>query len=115
MNTRHHTPWMRLAAAARRAPSGESTSGDADLAAPVGFSTRVVALAGLRPASALIGGPAFERLAARALGFACAGALAMTIWAGLPSSAEASPSGDALSITDSYLDPIGSVLEVVQL
>jgi hypothetical protein len=113
MNDLHHTPWSRLAAAARRAPRDES-SFDADLSAPVGFSTRVVALAGLRPAAGLFGGLAFERLAARALAFSCACALAVTVWASMPATAEASPSADTAAVGDAYLDPVGVLLEVVQ-
>lgn len=114
MNDRHSTPWSRLAAAARRASSAATSFSDESFAVPVGFATRVVARAGIRPAGGLFGGLAFERLAARALGFACACALAVTVWASLPASAEASPSSDTAVVADSYLDPVGSLLEVVQ-
>lgn len=55
-------PWMRLAAAARRAPDGRDT------AAPYGFATRVVALAYAqeRKMTSLL-----ERFSLRALGLAC--------------------------------------------
>ena len=114
MNDRHSTPWSRLAAAARRAPSSATSFADEDFAAPVGFATRVVSRAGIRPAGGLFGGLAFERLAARALGFACACALAVTVWASMPATAEASPSADTAAAADSYLDPVGTLLEVVQ-
>ena len=114
MNDRTSTPWSRLAAAARRAPSAFSSSADEGFAAPAGFATRVVARAGIRPAGGLFGSLAFERLAARALGFACACALGVTVWASLPATAEASPSGDTAVVADSYLDPVGTLLEVVQ-
>jgi len=57
-----HHPWRRLVAAARRAPVEDEGS------APLGFSTRVAALALAReyPAISL-----FERLAPRAVMFAC--------------------------------------------
>lgn len=115
MNDLHHTPWSRLAAAARRAPRDDSSFLAADeLFAPVGFSTRVVALAGLRPSGGLFGGLAFERMAARALGFSCACALAVTVWASVPTSVEAAPSADTSAVSDAYLDPVGALLEVVQ-
>lgn len=57
----HHNDWLRLAAAARRAPADAR-----DTAAPYGFSTRVAALAmagvAERPLTAL-----FERLSLRAV------------------------------------------------
>ncbi len=115
MNDRNSTPWSRLAAAARRAPSPvTSLADDGGLAVPVGFATRVVARAGIRSAGGLFGGIAFERLAARALGFACACALAVTVWASVPATAEASPASDTAAAADSYLDPVGALLEVVQ-
>lgn len=59
-----HTAWLRLVAAARRAPADHR-----ETAAPYGFSTRVAALAMAasveRPLSAL-----FERLSLRAVGVA---------------------------------------------
>lgn len=113
MNARHHTPWSRLAAAARRAPLAPRED-SADLFAPAGFATRVVAHAGLRPSAGLFGGLAFERLAARALGFACAGALAVTVWASMPATATAGSADTAATTTDAYLDPVGAIIEVVQ-
>lgn len=116
MNDRHTTPWSRLAAAARRAPSVAVPASvtEVDLTAPVGFATRVVARADIRPSVGVFGGLAFERLAARALGFACVGALTVTVWASLPATAEASQSADTAVVSDSYLDPVGALLEVVQ-
>ncbi len=112
MNDRPTTPWSRLAAAARRAPVAAPDVA-ADLFAPAGFATRVVAHAAIRPSVGLFGALDFERLAARALGLACAGALAMSVWAGMPSSVEARPTETAAS-TDAYLDPVGAIIEVVQ-
>ena len=115
MNDLHHTPWSRLAAAARRAPRDDASSvAEEDLFAPAGFSTRVVALAGLRPVGGLFGGLAFERMAARALGFSCACALAVSVWASVPTSVEAAPAADTAAVGDAYLDPVGALLEVVQ-
>ena len=111
MNPRQNTPWSRLAAAARRAPVVATDS--PEIVVPAGFATRVVALAGVRPSGGLFAGLAFERLAARALAFSCAGALAVTVWASLPASAEAS-AVDASAVTDYYLDPVGAVMEAVQ-
>lgn len=114
MNDRHHTPWARLAAAARRAPLASREEAAADPLAPAGFATRVVAHAGIRPAAGLFGGLAFERLAARALGFACAGALAVTVWASVPATATAGSADTVATTTDAYLDPVGAIIEVVQ-
>ena len=111
MNPRPATPWSRLAAAARRAPV--RLADEAGLAAPAGFATRVVARAGGAPAAGLFGGPAFERLAARALGFACACALAMTVWSTLPSTVEAAGTGEGAALSDAYFDPVGVLLEAV--
>lgn len=114
MNDRNHTPWTSLVAAARRAP--RVARADADVAAPAGFATRVVAHAGLRPAVGVAGGlfgAGFERLAARALGLACACALAVTVWGSLPATAEAR-STDSTVTTDAYLDPVGDYLAAVQ-
>jgi hypothetical protein len=114
MNDRHHTPWTRLVTAARRAPHAGGV--DADVLAPAGFATRVVAHAALRPASGATGGlfgTGFERLAARALGLAGACALAVTIWGSLPATAEAR-STDPTVATDAYLDPVGDYLAAVQ-
>jgi hypothetical protein len=111
-NDRHSTPWSRLTAAARRAPM-PSQEFAGDVLVPVGFATRVVAQAGLRPSAGLFGALDFERLAGRAFGLACAGALAVTVWAGAPSSVEARPSETTASI-DAYLDPVGAIIEVVQ-
>ncbi|MCU0791593.1 MAG: hypothetical protein MUE42_01790 [Opitutaceae bacterium] len=112
MNDLKLTPWMRLAAAARRARS-VAPSDHGDEAAPVGFATRVVARAQLRPAGGLFAGRAFERLAARALALSCAGALTVVVWTALPSRVEASAVSEATSV-DYYLDPVGVVMEVVQ-
>ncbi len=116
MNAHNHTPWSRLAAAARRAPAAGNSAAEsaAECLAPAGFATRIVAHAGLRPAAGLFGGSAFERLAARALGFACACALAVTVWASLPATAEAGPLADTAAASDAYLDPIGVLLEAVR-
>ena len=53
-------PWSRLTAGARRA------SDERDTAAPLGFATRIAALAQTRKPASLV-----ERFALRALGFAC--------------------------------------------
>jgi hypothetical protein len=114
MNHRPETPWLRLAAVARRAPVAAEASIDAS--APAGFSTRVVALAGLRPAGAGGGllGAGFEHLAARALGLAGACALAFAVWGSLPATAEASSAESAATADTPYLDPVGDYLAVVQ-
>jgi hypothetical protein len=110
MKPRFATPWLRLAAAARRVPAEASL----DAEAPVGFSTRVVALSAFTPSTGLFGGVAFERLAARALGFACAGALAVIVWSSLPASAGAGSAFDNSALADAYVDPVGSLLEAVE-
>ena len=113
MNDHNHLAWTRLVAAARRAPV--STGAKSDLVAPAGFATRVVAHAGLRagPASAGLFGAGFDRLASRALGLACACAVAFAVWGTLPATAEAR-STDAATTADSYLDPVGDYLAAVQ-
>ena len=111
MNTHTPDPWSRLVAAARRAPVRAEEAG---LDAPAGFATRVVARAGLRAGgNGLFGGVVFERIAARALGCACACALTMAVWGSLPATAEAS-TAEAASSTEVYVDPVGAMLEVVQ-
>lgn len=132
------TPWARLVAAARRARAGSSAASPAagvthvadvahadlvagDCAAPAGFATRVVARAGLRPASAgLFGGASFERLAARALALSGVCALGVSVWFGLPATAAARSAASVeaavaagAAATDAYLDPVGALLEVV--
>lgn len=116
MKNRPVTPWLRLAAAARRLPEGSgslvsASSRDALDEAPVGFSTRVVAHARLLPGGGVFGGALFERLAARALGFACACAVAVTLWSGMPTRVEAGASAEATALADAYLDPVGSLLD----
>ncbi len=109
MNERHSTSWSRLVAAARRAPA---SPGSGVFDAPPGFATRVVSRAGVRAAGpAGFFGSGFERLAARALGLACACALGFAVWGTLPATAEAR-STDAAA--DAYLDPVGDYLAVVQ-
>jgi hypothetical protein len=109
MKERHHTSWSRLVAAARRAPA---SSGSGVFIAPSGFVTRVVARAGVRAAGAGgLFGSGFERLAARALGLACACALGFAVWGTLPATAEARSTESA---ADAYLDPVGDYLAVVQ-
>jgi hypothetical protein len=112
MKLRPATPWLRLAAAARRAPA--RAVDDLGVEAPAGFATRVIALSALGSSSGLFGGTAFERLAARALGFACAGALAVTIWSSLPASTGAAAALDSSALADAYVDPVGSLLEAVE-
>jgi len=112
MNPRPATPWLRLAAAARRAPA--RAADESDVLPPAGFATRVVARAKLAPAAGLFGGPTFERLATRALGFACAGALALTVWSSLPTTAGAGTAPDNSAVSDAYLDPVGALLEAVE-
>jgi hypothetical protein len=107
------TPWDRLTAAARRAPF-ENTVSSAQITMPSGFATRVVARAEPGGAEGLLGGLFFERFAARALGLAGACALTMAVWGSLPAKVEAGAASDSALITDGYLDPIGSILEVVQ-
>ena len=113
MNDRNHLAWTRLVAAARRAPA--STDAGADSFAPAGVATRVVARAGVRaaPASAGLFGAGFDRLAARALGLACACAVAFAVWGAMPATAEAR-SSDAANTADAYLDPVGDYLVAVQ-
>lgn len=112
MNDRNHLAWMRLAAAARRAPRAAEPEGACD--APVGFAARVVARAELSSSGAGSGffGRGFDRVASRALGLACACAVAVALWASTPATAEAR-SGDSV-VTDAYLDPVGDYLVVVQ-
>jgi hypothetical protein len=107
---------MRLVSAARRTAA-------ADLAAPAGFSTRVVARAGLRPigsSPAALGGlfdVVFDRLAARALGLAGVCAVFFAVWGSLPATAEARSTDAAdpvVNTTDAYLDPVGDYLAAVQ-
>lgn len=54
MNSRPATPWLRLAAAARRAPARGVD--DLGVEAPAGFATRVVALSPLGSSAGLFGG-----------------------------------------------------------
>jgi hypothetical protein len=105
MKTNPTTPWSRLAAAARRAPSAADSD---DCAAPFGFAARVVARAHVStvPSYASI----FERLAPRALGLACACALAMVAWGSLSSSAEAKAS----DMSTDLFDPVGEVITSTQ-
>jgi hypothetical protein len=113
MNERHQTAWARLAAAARRAPRVGEEESPTGLAAPSGFATRVVARADLRSFAAGGGlfGRGFERVAARALGLACACALGVALWGSMPSVVEAHPIEAAVS--DGYLDPVGDYLAAV--
>lgn len=115
MNTPIQDPWSRLVAAARRAPG--RADAEVDVAAPAGFSTRVVARAGLRTGGGgLLGGATFERIASRALGCACACALAMAVWASLPATAEARSADGATGAASAeiYMDPVGDFLELAQ-
>lgn len=114
MNDRNHIAWTRLVSAARRAPVVDAAGEDA--AAPVGFSTRVVARADLRAGFAGSGlfGAGFDRLAARALGLACACAVAFAVWGSLPATAEARSTESTAASTDAYLDPVGDYLAAVQ-
>lgn len=114
MNDRNHIAWTRLVRAAHRAPV---SSAEVDLAAPAGFSTRVVAHAGLRPAASPLAGGlfgvGFDRLATRALGLTGACAVLFAVWGSLPATAEAR-STDSAGATDAYLDPVGDYLAAVQ-
>lgn len=114
MNDRHQIAWTRLVAAARRSPLPAEDA--ADLAAPAGFATRVVARADLRRAAAGTGlfGRGFDRIAARALGLASACALAVAMWGSMPATAEARSAEPAAVVTDAYLDPVGDYLVAVQ-
>ncbi len=105
MNTNSSTPWSRLTAAARRAPCADD---QVDCAAPFGFSARVVANARLGTAPSY--GSLLERLAPRALGLACACALAMVAWGSLSTSAEAKSS----DINADFYDPVGEVITSTQ-
>jgi hypothetical protein len=113
MKDRNHLAWTRLVAAARRAPA--TPAAEADSFAPAGFATRVVARAelGAGPVSAGLFGAGFDRLAARALGFAGACAFAFAVWGAVPATAEAR-SSDAGNTADAYLDPVGDYLAAVQ-
>jgi len=106
MKTLPSTPWSRLAAAARRAPSGGAETETGDM--PFGFSARVVARARFGAPSSY--GVLLERLAPRALGLASACALAMVVWGSLPLSAEARTADGEMD----YFDPIGEVLTLTQ-
>lgn len=112
MNDRHHIAWTRLVTAARRA--SVATEAGEEIATPAGFATRVVARAGLRSGTATAGlfGAGFDRLAARALGVACACAVAFAVWGSVPSTAEAR-STDSTS-ADADIDPVGDYLAAVQ-
>jgi hypothetical protein len=91
-------PWQRLASAARSAPD------DRDPTAPLGFATRVAALAlsaPPRPSLSMV----FERLSLRALGVACLLMLA-SVAASYPAIARAFDD-------DVYVgDPVAEVLEL---
>lgn len=112
MKPHSSTPWDRLTLAARRAPSAGgaafATGDHADCAAPLGFSARVVANARIGPAPTY--GALFERLAARALGMACACALAMVVWGSMSTSAEAKSS----ELNADLYDPVGEVISATQ-
>ncbi|HEY0968892.1 MAG TPA: hypothetical protein VGD88_15990 [Opitutaceae bacterium] len=91
-----HNEWLRLVAAARRAPADSRST-----AAPYGFSTRVAALAMAgaveRPLSAL-----FERLSLRAIGVA--GLLAaVSVAANLPPVLQALED-DVLAVQDPVVE-----------
>jgi hypothetical protein len=65
----NHTPWDRLAAAARRAPALD----ERETAAPYWFATRVAALGlAAKPESSSLFDPFSLRISLRALGVACA-------------------------------------------
>ncbi len=113
MKTHSSTPWDSLTAAARRAPSASGDAGfaaddQADCAAPLGFSARGVANARIGPTPTY--GALFERLAARALGMACACALAMVVWGSMSTSAEAKSS----ELNADLYDPVGEVISATQ-
>jgi hypothetical protein len=111
MKNHSSSPWSRLTAAARRAPSAGADFADAgqpDCAAPFGFAARVVACAHIAAAPSYAS--IFERLAPRALGLACACALAMVAWGSLSSSAEAKAS----DISSDLYDPVGEVINSTQ-
>lgn len=113
MNPTSPTPWECLAAAARRAPASSARVAESE-SAPVGFATRVVARADLRPSTGLFVSATFERLAARALACSCAGAVAVAVWSSLPTHVTATPLDSAAATSDAYLDPVGAILETVQ-
>jgi len=111
MKSDFSTSWSRLAAAARRAPSagaGLAGAERADVSAPFGFSARVAAKARLGAAPS--DGALFERLAARALGIACACALAMAAWGSLSNNAEAKSYEAGVEL----YDPVGEVITFTQ-
>ena len=111
MKNHSSSPWSRLTAAARRAPSAGADFADAgqpDCAAPFGFAARVVACAHVGTVHSY--SSILERLAPRALGLACACALAMVAWGSLSSSAEAKAS----DISADLYDPVGEVINSTQ-
>ncbi len=114
MKTHSAMPWSRLAAAARRAPAAGAGFANtdhadpADYSAPFGFAARVVANARLGAASSYAS--ILERLAPRALGLACACALAMVVWGSLSTSAEAK----SYDSTADLYDPVGEVITSTQ-
>ncbi len=100
MNRHHHTAWARLTTAARLAPPDES-----GLAAPVGFATRVVALAQERaPALASL----YELFSWRALAAAALIAI-VSVAANLgPVLGQAGEADDSLAVSD----PVADVLDL---
>ena len=91
-------PWSRLVAAARSAPD------ERDPSAPLGFSTRVAALALSAPPRSSFSA-VFEQLSWRALGVACALMLA-SVAVSYPSVTRASD--DEVTVRD----PVAEVLEL---
>ena len=97
-------PWQRLVAAARR------TQEERELAAPYGFSTRVVALA-LSQERKL--GSLLERFSLRALGVACA-LTVVTLSANLPLVTSLFTTVEEVSLSPSD-DPIADLVQAVTI
>ena len=115
MNNPTTSAWTRLTAAARRAPATKDSGQMADDMMPAGFATRVVALAELNRDTGILGGALFERIATRALGLAAFCAFALALWSGLPVKVQPSASSEGALASETYLDPVGALLEAVEL
>lgn len=91
-----HNPWLRLVAAARRAPADSR-----DTAAPYGFATRVVALAFAGPLE-LRTSSLFERFSLKAVSIAALMA-AVSVAANLPPVLEAFEN-DVMAVQDPVVE-----------
>lgn len=115
MNNPTTSAWTRLTAAARRAHATKDSVQTADDTMPAGFATRVVALAELNRDTGILGGALFERIATRALGLAAVCAFALALWGGLPVKVQSGASNEGALASETYLDPVGALLEAVEL